>query len=199
MKKLLLFAIVATLGLQVFAQQRKVTGRVTVSEDGSPLPGVTVLVKGATGSGTTTGANGDYSISVAQTGATLRFSFVGKIPQEVTVGSGNVINIAMKSSTLGLDEVVVVGYGTQKKSDLTGALSTVTGEKLRSTVTTNIDQALQGRVAGVQVTQNSGQPGGAASLRIRGSSSITGSSEPLYVIDAVPFQGDALSLVCCLN
>ena len=105
MKKLLLFAIVATLGLQVFAQQRKVTGRVTVSEDGSPLPGVTVLVKGATGSGTTTGANGDYSISVAQTGATLRFSFVGKIPQEVTVGSGNVINIAMKSSTLGLDEV----------------------------------------------------------------------------------------------
>jgi TonB-linked SusC/RagA family outer membrane protein len=190
MKKLLLFAIVATLGLQVFAQQRKVTGRVTVSEDGSPLPGVTVLVKGATGSGTTTGANGDYSISVAQTGATLRFSFVGKIPQEVTVGSGNVINIAMKSSTLGLDEVVVVGYGTQKKSDLTGALSTVTGEKLRSTVTTNIDQALQGRVAGVQVTQNSGQPGGAASLRIRGSSSITGSSEPLYVIDAVPFQGD---------
>jgi len=140
--------------------------------------------------GTITDTNGDFSLSVPQTGATLRFSFLGKIPREIPVGSGNVINVVMKSSTVGLDEVVVVGYGTQKKSDLTGAVSTVTGEKLRNTVTTNIDQALQGRVAGVQVTQNSGQPGGAASLRIRGSSSITGSSEPLYVIDAVPFQGD---------
>ena len=190
MKRLLLFAIVAALGLQVFAQQRMVTGRVTAAEDGSPIPGVTVLVKGTASMGTTTGANGDFSLSVPQTGATLRFSFVGKIPQEISVGSTNVINVVLKSSTEGLDEVVVVGYGTSKKSDLTGALSTVTGEKLRNTVTTNIAQALQGRVAGVQVTQNSGQPGGAASLRIRGSSSITGSSEPLYVIDAVPFQGD---------
>lgn len=190
MKRLLLFAIVAALGLHVFAQQRKVTGRVTADEDGSPVPGVTVLVKGTTNIGTITDTNGDFSLSVPQTGATLRFSFLGKIPREIPVGSGNVINVVMKSSTVGLDEVVVVGYGTQKKSDLTGAVSTVTGEKLRNTVTTNIDQALQGRVAGVQVTQNSGQPGGAASLRIRGSSSITGSSEPLYVIDAVPFQGD---------
>lgn len=190
MKRLLLFAIVAALGLHVFAQQRKVTGRVTADEDGSPVPGVTVLVKGTTNMGTITDTNGDFSLSVPQTGATLRFSFLGKIPREIPVGSGNVINVVMKSSTVGLDEVVVVGYGTQKKSDLTGAVSTVTGEKLRNTVTTNIDQALQGRVAGVQVTQNSGQPGGAASLRIRGSSSITGSSEPLYVIDAVPFQGD---------
>jgi TonB-dependent starch-binding outer membrane protein SusC len=190
MKRLLLFAIVAAFGLSLFAQGRTVTGRVTAAEDGSPIPGVTVIVKETTSSGTTTGANGDYSITVPPSGATLRFSFVGKIPQEVTVGSLNVINVVLKSSTVGLDEVVVVGYGTQKKSDLTGALSTVSGDKLRATVTTNIDQALQGRVAGVQVTQNSGQPGGAASLRIRGSSSITGSSEPLYVIDAVPFQGD---------
>ncbi|TSA35108.1 MAG: hypothetical protein D4R64_10245 [Porphyromonadaceae bacterium] len=87
MKRLLLFAIVAALGLQLFAQQRTVTGRVTAAEDGSPIPGVTVLVKGTTSMGTTTGANGDFSISVPQTGATLRFSFVGKIPQEIPVGS----------------------------------------------------------------------------------------------------------------
>jgi len=190
MRRLLLFAIVATLGLPLIAQQRTVTGRVTSAEDGSPIPGVTVLIKGTTSRGTATDGTGNYSIPVPQAGATLLFSFVGKIPQEIPVGTGNVINVVMKSSLVGLDEVVVVGYGTSKRSDLTGALSTVTGEKLRNTVTTNIDQALQGRVAGVQVTQNSGQPGGAASLRIRGSSSITGSSEPLYVIDAVPFQGD---------
>ncbi|MCX6225662.1 MAG: carboxypeptidase-like regulatory domain-containing protein [Bacteroidia bacterium] len=110
MKRLLLFAIVAALGLQVFAQQRRVTGRVTADEDGSPIPGVTVLIKGTTSSGTITGASGDFSISVPQTGATLRFSFVGKIPQEIPVGSLNVINVVMKSSTVGLDEVVVVGY-----------------------------------------------------------------------------------------
>lgn len=190
MRRLLLFAIVAVFGVQVWAQDKTVTGRVTAEEDGSPIPGVTVLVKGMTGRGTTTNVGGNYTLSVPQAGTTLQFSFVGKIPQQIAVGSSNVINVVMKPDLLGLDEVVIIGYGSQKKSDLTGALSTVSGEKLRSTITTNIDQALQGRLAGVQVTQNSGQPGGAASLRIRGSSSITGSSEPLYVIDAIPFQGD---------
>nr|WP_290933986.1 TonB-dependent receptor plug domain-containing protein [Haliscomenobacter sp.] len=89
-----------------------------------------------------------------------------------------------------LEETVVVGYGTAKKSDLTGAVGSVTGEQIKSSVFTNFDQALQGRIAGVQVTQNSGAPGGAASIRIRGANSITGSSEPLYVIDGIPFQGD---------
>jgi TonB-linked SusC/RagA family outer membrane protein len=110
------------------------------------------------------------------------------------VGSSSVINVVLKPDLIGLDEVVVIGYGTSKRRDLTGAVSNISGEKLRSTITTNIDQALQGRIAGVQVTQNSGQPGGSASMRIRGSSSITGSSEPLYVIDAIPFQGDGQTI-----
>lgn len=193
MRRLLLFAIVAMFGVQVWAQERTITGRVTASEDGSPVPGVTVLLKG-TNRGTTTNLTGDYSIRVPQAGAILQFTFVGKIAQDIPVGSSNTLNVVMRPDLVGLDEVVVVGYGTAKKSDLTGAVSSVTAEKLRGTVTTNIDQALQGRIAGVQVTQNSGQPGGAASMRIRGSSSITGSSEPLYVIDAIPFQGDGTTV-----
>ncbi|MFH0760845.1 MAG: TonB-dependent receptor [Bacteroidota bacterium] len=193
MRKLLLFIIAAMFGVSVWAQERAITGKVTSSEDGNTIPGVTVLLKG-TGRGTTTNANGDYSIAVPQTGAILQFRFVGKISQEITVGSSNVINVVLKPDLIGLDEVVVIGYGTSKRSDLTGAVSNISGEKLRSTITTNIDQALQGRIAGVQVTQNSGQPGGTASMRIRGSSSITGSSEPLYVIDAIPFQGDGQTI-----
>jgi len=193
MRKLLLFVIALIFGVSTWAQERAITGKVTSSEDGNPIPGVTVLLKG-TGRGTTTNANGAYSIAVPQSGAILQFRFIGKISQEIPVGSSNVINVILKPDLVGLDEVVVVGYGTARRSDLTGAVSNVSAEKLRSTITTNIDQALQGRVAGVQVTQNSGQPGGAASMRIRGSSSITGSSEPLYVIDAIPFQGDGQTI-----
>lgn len=189
----MLFVIAAMLGISVWAQERTITGKVTSSEDGSSIPGVTVLLKG-TGRGTTTNANGDYSIAVPQTGAILHFRFIGKISQEIPVSTSTVINVVLKPDLIGLDEVVVIGYGTSRRSDLTGAVSNISGEKLRSTITTNIDQALQGRVAGVQVTQNSGQPGGAASMRIRGSSSITGSSEPLYVIDAIPFQGDGQTI-----
>ena len=174
------------------AQMRTITGKVS-SPDGEPLIGATILVNNTTERGTVTDYNGDYAIQ-ATTGDILRFSYTGFEPKNVTLSAETVLNVVLESTSELLDEIVVIGYGTQKKSDLTGAVSSVTGDDLRSSVTTNIDQALQGRVAGVQVTQNSGQPGGAASIRIRGANSITGSSEPLYVIDGIPFQGDGASV-----
>ncbi|MCB0588614.1 MAG: TonB-dependent receptor, partial [Phaeodactylibacter sp.] len=174
------------------AQVRTITGTVT-STDGEPLIGATILVEDSANRGAITDFDGRFSLE-AETGETLKVSYTGYENKSVTLGAESNMDIVLDVASELLDEVVVIGYGTQKKSDLTGAVSSVSGDELRSTVTTNIDQALQGRVAGVQVTQNSGQPGGAASIRIRGSNSITGSSEPLYVIDGIPFQGDGTSV-----
>ncbi|MCB9041603.1 MAG: TonB-dependent receptor [Lewinellaceae bacterium] len=174
------------------AQLRTVTGTVS-STDGEPLIGATVLVDNSASRGTITDFNGNFSIE-AKAGEVLIFSYTGYESKKVAVASERNLAVVLEVASELLDEVVVIGYGTQKKSDLTGAVSSVSGDELRSSITTNIDQALQGRVAGVQVTQNSGQPGGAASIRIRGSNSITGSSEPLYVIDGIPFQGDGASV-----
>lgn len=188
MKKILLiFLFWGAIITVASAQERVITGKVT-DEAGETLPSVSIVIKG-TNAGTITDANGNYQIT-ANKDAVLVFSFIGLESQEITVGDRSTLNVQLKPDSKLLDEIVVVGYGTQKKSDLTGAVSSVTEEELRTAVTTNIDQALQGRVAGVQVTQNSGQPGGAASIRIRGANSITGSSEPLYVIDGIPIQGD---------
>ncbi len=168
--------------------QTQVTGTVK-DATGSALPGVNVIIKGTT-SGTTTDADGRFSM-MANSSDVLLVSFIGYKSQEIAVGNLTMINITMEEDIASLEEVVVVGYGTQRKSDLTGALSSVTGESLRGTVTASIDQALQGRAAGVQVTQNSGQPGGAVSIRIRGTTSLTQSSEPLYVIDGIQVPGSA--------
>lgn len=184
---LLLFVVVGA-----SAQVRTITGVVS-SNEGEALIGATVLVANSTNRGTVTEVDGSFSVQ-AETGESIYFSYTGYETKVVVVGVENKLNVTLEAASELLDEVVVVGYGTQRKSDLTGAVSSVSGEELRSSITTNIDQALQGRVAGVQVTQNSGQPGGAASIRIRGSNSITGSSEPLYVIDGIPFQGDGASV-----
>ncbi|MBK7872755.1 MAG: TonB-dependent receptor [Saprospiraceae bacterium] len=170
------------------AGQRTISGKVTDDSNGEPLIGVNILIIGTT-SGAVTDFDGTYSILVPEGHKELLFSYTGYASQRITLEASNVLDVKMSAGEI-LDEVVVIGYGTVKKSDLTGAVSSVSGDKLRNSITTNIDQALQGRVAGVQVTQNSGQPGGAASIRIRGANSITGSSEPLYVIDGIPFQGD---------
>jgi TonB-linked SusC/RagA family outer membrane protein len=174
------------------AQTLDIQGIVT-GETGEPLVGVTVRVLNSSDRGTATDAYGAFRIQAAA-GERLSFSYTGHDPQVVTVpADGSRVDVKLSPNAI-LNEVVVVGYGTQKKSDLTGAVSSVSGEELRNSVTTNFDQALQGRVAGVQITQNSGQPGGAASIRIRGANSITGSSEPLYVIDGIPFQGDGVAV-----
>ncbi|MCY7358164.1 MAG: SusC/RagA family TonB-linked outer membrane protein [Rudanella sp.] len=165
-----------------------VTGRVT-SETGEGLPGVSVVVKG-TNRGTTTDATGSYRIAVPNTETVLVFSFVGYLSQEITIGKRNTVSISLQPDNKILNEVVVVGYGQVRKSDLTGSVSTVPVDEIRKLAVTSLDQQLQGRAAGVQITQNSGAPGGSTTIRIRGGNSIQGDNEPLYVIDGVPFKND---------
>jgi TonB-linked SusC/RagA family outer membrane protein len=174
-------------------QQIVITGKVTSGATGESLPGVNIIEKG-TQNGTVTNVDGTYTLNVSGEDAVLVFSFIGYLSEEIEVGGQTTVDMQLIEDIQKLDEVVVIGYGTQRRSDLTGAVVSVNEKTLRSTAATNIDQALQGRVAGVQVTQNSGQPGGATSVRIRGANSITGSSEPLYVIDGIPFQGDGATV-----
>ncbi len=185
--------IVITPALKSNQQQITVTGKVNSGAGGEALPGVNVVEKGTT-NGTVTNVNGEYSITLTNENAVLVFSFIGYLSEEMNVAGQTNIDMQLIEDIQKLDEVVVIGYGSSKKSDLTGAVVSINEETLRSSISTNIDQALQGRIAGVQVTQNSGQPGGAASVRIRGANSITGSSEPLYVIDGIPFQGDGATV-----
>ncbi|RED92017.1 TonB-linked SusC/RagA family outer membrane protein [Marinoscillum furvescens DSM 4134] len=188
MKKLLVILMAISLQASwLYAQERRITGKV-MDEEGEGLPGATVLVKG-TENGTITDLDGNYAISASE-GDILTVSFVGFEAQEFTVGSSTIINATLRSDLQALDEVVVIGYGEMKRSDVTGSVVSVKGEDLQLAVAASFDQALQGRAAGLVVQQNSGQPGGGVSIRIRGVSSISGNNEPLYVIDGVPVQGD---------
>ncbi|AYQ35625.1 TonB-dependent receptor [Runella sp. SP2] len=171
------------------AVEQVLKGKVTDAEKGDALPGVSVLIKGTT-KGTTTNVNGEYSLPIPDNGAVLVFSFVGYEPQEMAIGNQTQLNIALKADIKALSEVVVVGYGQVKKSDLTGSVATVAVEEIKKVAVTSLDQALQGRAAGVQITQNSGAPGGSTTIRIRGGNSIQGDNEPLYVIDGIPFKND---------
>jgi TonB-dependent starch-binding outer membrane protein SusC len=169
----------------VSQQQNSVSGKVTDSNN-QPLPGVTIVVKGTT-KGTVTNADGNYSITNIPDDAILQFSFVGMLTQEVVVGNQNVINIVLEEVTVGIEEVVAIGYGTMKKSDLTGSITSIKGAELVRTPILSVQQGLQGQIAGVQVLQTSGQPGAAARVRIRGTNSINGGSQPIYVIDGFPY------------
>ncbi|SEF62521.1 SusC/RagA family TonB-linked outer membrane protein [Algoriphagus boritolerans] len=168
------------------AQNVQVTGTVS-DETGSPLPGVTILLKGTT-SGTTTDLDGKYSISGPATGV-LVFSFIGYNPIEETIGNRSQINVNLSPDLSDLEEVVVVGYGTVKKSQLTGAISSVGNKEIQELPITDARQALQGRAAGVDVTQAGSKPGSAPQVRIRGRRSFNASNEPLYVIDGIPTVG----------
>jgi TonB-linked SusC/RagA family outer membrane protein len=168
---------------QLGSDDRIITGNIT-DEKGVMLPGVSVLLKG-TQRGAVTDTKGMFQLSVPERGATLIISFVGYLTQETAVGNGTTINIQLLPDTKALEEVVVVGYGTQRKIEMTGAIASVKAADLLQTPVANLAQGLQARVAGVQITQNSGAPGGNVSVRIRGTNSINGSSEPLYVIDGI--------------
>lgn len=170
--------------LEIAPVQITVSGTVT-DETGATLPGVNILEKG-TNNGTTTDAAGQYTLRVADENAVLIFSFIGYNTMEVAVGSQSRIDISLKPDLKTLEEVVVVGYGTQRKSDLTGSLSRVGSEEIRKASIVSVETALQGRAAGVLVTQASSAPGGGISVRIRGGNSVQGGNEPLYVIDGVP-------------
>lgn len=166
-------------------QAQTITGKVTDGETNEALPGVSVLVKGTT-TGTVTDIDGIYKLSAPDNAETLMFSSVGYITKEEPINGRSEINVAMAPDVKSLQEVVVVGYGTVKKSDLTGSVSSVSSEEIKEIPMTSLDQGLQGRAAGVQVTQASGQPGGMATIRIRGGNSLQGGNEPLYVIDGFP-------------
>ncbi len=167
---------------------RTVRGKVS-DEKGEPLPGVNILVKG-TMHGTISGSDGTYSVAVPDENAELIFSFVGYLSQEVRVGNRTSIEISLKVDQKSLEEVVVVGYGSQSRGDISSAISSlsVSDKKIAELPITGPEQVLQGRLSGVNVTQNAGTPGGRSTVRIRGASSITGGNDPLYVIDGVPIN-----------
>ncbi|MEY4274961.1 MAG: hypothetical protein RL638_1909 [Bacteroidota bacterium] len=186
LSKVLFSMFFVLIGIQMLAQDRTVTGRVTASDDGSGIPGASIAVKGTT-KGTSTDADGNYKITVSGS-AVLTFSSVGFNSQEVTVGNKSQINIALAADTKALTEVVVVGYGTQKKSQLTGAISSVTSKQITEMPITNLGQAMQGRVAGVDVAQSGSKPGTVPRVLIRGRRSFNAGNDPLYVVDGIPLS-----------
>ena len=171
-----------------WAQGRTVTGTVTAQEDNTPLPGVTVLVKGTT-TGTATGADGTYSINVPGDNATLVFSFIGYQSREFPVGNQSAINASLTSDVQALGEVVVIGYGTQRKKDATGSVVALDAKEFNKGVIASPEQLLQGRAAGVQITPASGEPGAGINIRVRGTTSVRSGNNPLFVVDGVPLDG----------
>lgn len=168
--------------LPAFSQDNMVSGKVTTT-DNEPLPGVNVVIQG-TAQGTVTDIDGNFALPVPNADAILVFSFIGYAAQEVPVNGRSMINVTLEEDIEQLEEVVVVGYGTQRKSDLTGSISQLNGEELTVIPTPSVTQAIQGKVAGVQVTQNSGEPGATSTVRIRGVGTLNNSS-PLYVVDGM--------------
>lgn len=171
------------------AQSSTIQGIVTDAKDGTPLVGVTVAVKGKT-IGTQTDANGHYQLKLPDPQAILLFSFIGYAQQEQAVGGRNVLNIKLGDDQKKLEEVVVVGYGAQKKKDITGAISSVNAASIREVPVTNAQQALQGRAPGIEVLNNSNKPGDEPRVRVRGNRSLTAGNDPLYVVDGIPFAGN---------
>ncbi|MEQ7799142.1 TonB-dependent receptor [Pedobacter sp. ASV1-7] len=183
---LMTFIILVFSSVSSFAQQKTISGRVVDGSDNSTLPSVSIKVKG-TQKTTSTDVNGKYEISVADTDV-LIFTYIGFQVQEVPVAGKSVLNIVLQSSNQQMQEVVVVGYGTQKKSDITGAVSTVSMEKATAIPTTNVAEMLRGQAAGVQVTLGSARPGGTSNIQIRGRNSIRGGNDPLVVLDGFPIE-----------
>ncbi|ODS81438.1 MAG: hypothetical protein ABS46_11540 [Cytophagaceae bacterium SCN 52-12] len=170
------------------ALSHTVTGRITDAETNEPLPGVSIILKG-TQLGTISEINGSYSLTAPdeqKAGGILVFSFVGYQNQEVSIGSRSVIDISLKADLKALEEIVVVGYGTQKRADITGAVSSVSARDIQGMPTPSLDGALAGKMPGVQVSQTTGTPGGGLTVRVRGTGSIGAGNEPLYVIDGFP-------------
>lgn len=166
---------------------REISGKVTDTK-GAGLPGVTVIVPGTT-TGASTDPDGNFRLQVPASATQLQVSFVGYAKQTVNIAGRSTVTVQLQDDTQALGDVVVVGYGTVQKSDLTGAVAALGPKEFNKGTFTSPDQLIQGRASGVQVTQNSGQPGGAATIKIRGNSAVTGTGQPLYVVDGVPLDG----------
>jgi TonB-linked SusC/RagA family outer membrane protein len=182
--------MVPLLGMVLFitnpfiAQNLNITGTITSSEDGAPIPGCSIVVKGIQ-TGTISDFDGNFSIVMPSGSSILVFRYLGFESKEVSVASNTVLNIVLSPDAMALDEIVVIGYGTARKSDLTGSVSSVSSSDFEKQPLTKIDQALQGRSAGVQVTQSSGAPGSGFKIRVRGANSVSGDNTPLYVVDGL--------------
>ncbi|MBP5234575.1 MAG: TonB-dependent receptor plug domain-containing protein, partial [Bacteroidales bacterium] len=186
MKRQLLTCMLMLFGALSLMAQNKVTGRIT-DNSGQGVINASVMVKG-TNNGVVADLDGYYEIVVSQ-GSTLVYSSIGYKDQEVVVGTQSVINVLLVENSELLDEIVVVGYGTMKRSDLAGSSVSMKEDDLKGSIITNLDQSLQGRAAGVTAVQTSGAPGSSSSIRVRGQATINANAEPLYVIDGVIMQG----------
>ncbi|MGE5108602.1 MAG: SusC/RagA family TonB-linked outer membrane protein [Sphingobacteriales bacterium] len=184
-KKNLLFILLLCLGTALKAQERTISGTITSEKDGKALAGVSILIKGSA-SGSVTDVNGAYTIKVPAGNVSLVFSFVGYTSQEVLLKKQSAVNVMMYTENKSLDEVVVIGYGTQKKRDLTGAVSSVKAKDLVISSGPEIGNMLKGKVAGLTIIQNSAQPGGGLDILIRGAGSVNASNAPLFVVDGFP-------------
>ena len=184
LKNLFLTACFLLIGTAAFSQEHTVTGVVTDSFK-EPLIGVSIVVQG-TNTGVVTGLDGDYSIQVPAD-ATLEFSYVGMEKQSIKVGNRNVINVQMKEDNQTLEEVVVIGYGVQKKRDMTGSIASIKSKDITAIPTTNALEALQGKVAGLDLTNSSGQAGSTPNFTIRGERSLTASNAPLILVDGIDY------------
>lgn len=188
MRRFFLLFVLCLIGASIYAQSMKVTGKV-VDGDGLEVIGASVVVKGAAGVGTITDLNGTYSLTVNDASKdVLVFSYVGMASQEIKVNGRSQIDVTLKSDAVLLDEVVAIGYATVKRKDLTGSVASVNSKELSKIPTSDVTQALAGRMAGVQVMQSEGAPGASISIRVRGGISITQSNEPLYIIDGFPSE-----------
>ena len=186
-----LMVLFAALSISM-AAQTTITG-VVLEPDGIPAIGATVMEKGSTTNGTATDIDGNFSLQVSSAQTTLVVSYVGMETQEVPLNGQTNVTITLKNSDVALDELVVVGYGTMKKSDLAGASVSLNEDALKGSVITNLDQSLQGRAAGVQATATSGAPGSSATIRVRGLATVNANADPLYVVDGVIWQNGGTS------
>ena len=182
-----LMLIILTSSMFIARGQSVVKGKI-LDELGKGLPGVSVVVKGSS-SGTSSTENGNYSIQVPGKDAVLVFSFIGYAPKEVVTGSKSIINVSLSPDSKDLEQVVVVGYGTQRKETVTGSVASISGDKMREVPAPNISQAIQGRLPGVEISQTSTKPGATMQILIRGQRSLTASNDPLIVLDGIPFTG----------
>lgn len=192
--RIYLFVISIIFSTTIFAQDAAITvsGKVTFADNNEPIPGVSIIIKDKN-SGVITDSNGNYTLSNVPKGATLVFTFIGMETSEVLVEGRTRIDVEMKEKAKELEDVVVVGYGTQLKRDLTGAITSVSEDDMSRDAGGNINTALQGRIPGMSITSSSGEPGAGANIQIRGASSLSGGSEPLYIVDGVPFESENIA------
>ena len=186
-KKTLLSGLFMLFCLITMAQQRTVTGTVT-SQDGTPLADASVIVVGQK-TGVRTAADGTFTINMPAKSHILQISYVGSETQRVDVSDLSSVKVTLRTSDQALTDVVVVGYGTARKKDLTGAVTSLQAKDFNKGTYTSPDQLIQGKAAGVQMINSSGQPGGLSIVKIRGNATVTGTGQPLYVVDGVPLDG----------